>query len=134
QTRNPSPFGSAFFITPDSADSAGNGTRICPSSFLPIGAFSSFFATANSQRPLRFCHSLPTLCGRGYWGSTLSVFPSLAQRVSRGPLAGRQSAPLAAVVPPSSPRTQKAHTNRRRRIRIMVFFSRRLVGASPVSL
>src|SRR5262249_39630258 len=83
---------SAGFITPDNADSTGNGTRICPSSFLPIGGSSSFCAAANSHRPLRFIHSLRTIVGGGYSGKTLSGATSLAHFVIRGPFAACQSA------------------------------------------
>src|SRR5262249_31069157 len=72
---------SAGFMTPDSADSTGNGTRICPSSFLPTGGSSSFLAAANSHRPLRFIHSGRTIVGRGYSGRTLLGETSLAHFV-----------------------------------------------------
>ena len=63
--------GLSGFITPDSADSMGYGTRMFPSN--RTGACSSAFAvTAYCHRPLRFCHRCRTIWGRGYSGSALA--------------------------------------------------------------
>src|SRR6266436_3607323 len=75
-----------IFITPERADSTGNGTSI--RSGNESGLAKSRFVIANSQRPFKFIHSLRTSCGRGYSGRTLAGETSLAQRVLSGPAAG----------------------------------------------
>src|SRR5262245_15083466 len=76
-------------ITPERADSTGNGTRIWVWNG-PGWAFLLVMIT--SQRPLRFNHSFRTICGRGYSGRGLSLDTSAAQRVLSGPCAGYQTA------------------------------------------
>src|SRR4051794_1683270 len=93
-------------MTPDSADSTQNGTRIRPSSDLPIGASFTSRAEANSHRPLRFSQSFRTICGRGYSGRTLLGSTCLAHRVISGPCAGFQSggaACAAEAIPAAAP-------------------------------
>jgi hypothetical protein len=52
-----------------------------------------------SQSPLRFIHSLRTICGRGYSGSAFVGETSFAQRVMNGAWAGFQSAAWDCTVP-----------------------------------
>src|SRR5438093_13379558 len=73
-------------MTPESADSTGYGTKICPASVLPTGTASPAWPLWYCQRPLRLSQSARTICGRGYSGKALVGEKSLAQRVINGPL------------------------------------------------
>jgi len=67
------------FITPERADSMGNGTSIC--SVNSLGSDCSLPVTANSHSPLRFSHLSCTICGQGYTRWALSGDTSLIQGV-----------------------------------------------------
>ena len=56
---------SGGFMTPDSADSAGKGTRMRSDRSLPKGSSSASLATSNCQRPLRLSQASGEVCGRG---------------------------------------------------------------------
>src|SRR5437660_12609841 len=79
-----------FVITPERADSAGNGTRIFRAKSAGFAA--SLGATAKSQSPFKLTQLLLTICGLGYSGSTFCGLTSLAQRVMSGAFAGCHSA------------------------------------------
>src|SRR5690349_12313442 len=101
-------------LMPDSADSIGYGTRTPSASGLPIGGLSRFGAPANSQTPLRFCHSVRTSCGRGYSGRALEGDTWDVQGVVSGGVFGTHSAACAAGttvvvairIPTNTPRTR----------------------------
>ena len=76
-------------ITPDNADSTGNGTRIC---VWKVARLASLLVMAKSHRPLRLSQSCRTIWGRGYSGWAFSGDTSLAHRVFSGPTAGCQAA------------------------------------------
>src|ERR1035437_976131 len=76
-------------MTPDSADSTGNGTRIWASN---VARVASLLAMAKSHRPLRLSQSCRTIWGRGYSGWALAGETSLAHRVFSGPSAACQAA------------------------------------------
>src|ERR1035437_6200515 len=76
-------------ITPDNADSTGNGTRIC---VWNVARLASLLVMAKSHRPLRLSQSCRTIWGRGYSGWAFSGDTSLAHRVFSGPAAGCQDA------------------------------------------
>src|SRR5664279_4905715 len=76
-------------MTPDKADSTGNGTRIWE---LKVARVASLLAMAKSHRPLRLSQSCRTIWGRGYSGWAFSGETSLAHRVFSGPAAGCQAA------------------------------------------
>src|SRR6476660_1292060 len=82
-------FSDTRFITPDSADSTGKGTRICVENASGFSA--SFLVIARSHSPFRFNHVLRTICGRGYSGSAFFGDTSAAHRVFNGPTAACQS-------------------------------------------
>src|ERR1035437_9818403 len=76
-------------ITPDNADSTGNGTRIC---VWNVARVASLLVMAKSHKPLRLSQSRRTIWGRGYSGWAFSGETSLAHRVFSGPAAGCQVA------------------------------------------
>ena len=86
------------FITPESADSTGKGTRIWPSK--AAGRPPSLGRMAYSHSPFRLTHSGRTIWGRGYSGCVFLGSTCAAQRVSNGPLAGFHSGASSFVVLP----------------------------------
>src|SRR5208282_2206257 len=79
-------------ITPDKADSTGNGTRI----WVPnVARVASLLVIARTQSPFKLSQSSRTICGRGYSGCALAGDTSLAQRVFNGPWACCQESPAA---------------------------------------
>src|ERR1035441_2912912 len=71
-------------MTPEMADSIGNGTRISPARVWLVGTGSLTAPAWNCQMPLRLSQLERTNCGRGYSGSGLSVSTWLAQGVIKG--------------------------------------------------
>src|ERR1035437_1310497 len=82
-------FSLTWRITPDNADSTGNGTRIC---VWNVARVASLLVMAKSHKPLRLSQSCRTIWGRGYSGWAFSGDTSLAHRVFSGPAAGCQDA------------------------------------------
>jgi hypothetical protein len=76
-------------MTPDSADSTGNGTLTRSGSVTPNWGASLVADWRSSHSPLRFCQSGRVICGRGYSGSGVPASAWLVQGVcSGGVLAG----------------------------------------------
>src|SRR4051812_29394588 len=57
-------FSVTFVITPERADSGGNGTRICCEK--TAGLLALVGVKAKSQSPFKLSQLLRTICGRGY--------------------------------------------------------------------
>lgn len=83
--------------TPERADSATNGTRICCGQ--AVGWPASAEVTAKSQRPLRFSQSERVSWGRGYSGNGWSTGTWAVQGVVMGEGFGVQAAACAAALP-----------------------------------
>jgi len=97
---------SARSITPDSADSTGNGTMIDRLNGRPIGGSSSApSAISNCHTPFRFIHAARAICGRGYARWMFPGFTSSAQRVMSGAGCGCHGACARPEWAPSSARS-----------------------------
>src|SRR5690242_16098706 len=80
---------SACFCTPESTDSAGNGTRMRPASDLPNTGLAGPSVASYCHRPLRFFHrgcasEGRASCGRGYSGKALCGDTSAVHGVASG--------------------------------------------------
>src|SRR5689334_5334588 len=74
-----------YCITPEIADSMGNGTRISLDRVCPVGTGSLVAPGWNCQTPFKLSQLERTSCGRGYSGRGLLVSISGSQRVMSGP-------------------------------------------------
>src|SRR5690348_57961 len=75
-------------MTPESADSIGNGTRMSPARFSPAGTASPGAPGWNCQTPFKLSQLERTICGRGYSGSTFVGSTCCAQSVIKGAVFG----------------------------------------------
>src|SRR5665213_918062 len=73
-----------YCMTPESADSIGNGTRMTPDRFCPAGTGSLVAPAWNCQTPFKLSQLVRTICGRGYSARTLAGFTCCAQSVING--------------------------------------------------
>src|SRR5208337_1720019 len=85
-------------MTPERADSIGNGTRIRLARFWPTGTGSLVEPGWNCQMPFRLSQFERTNCGRGYSARTLVGLTCCAQSVINGACLGAHEAGGGATV------------------------------------